>query len=273
MHGRFDRLIASHVIEHLPDPAGFLNAAARLLKSGSEIALAVPDKRFCFDYFRAPSTTGEMLEAYFNRRSFPAPRDLWDHLAYSVTADGMMAWAPKAKASPRLMGEFSQLQALLPSFAPGAPVLHDDCHVWRFTPASLTLVLFELGQLGVIDWHLHRLHELGGFEFFAILRRGACALADPAAVASRRLDLLGRQLSEQSEHLELAAAAGRPPSDPVAAFDDEVALYAQLEQQAHRLANLEHVLARLHAPLVRVSAVLRKLGLRRVRRQGSESGH
>src|SRR5215469_10709450 len=30
-HGTFDVLIASHVIEHLPDPIGFLDSASRLL--------------------------------------------------------------------------------------------------------------------------------------------------------------------------------------------------------------------------------------------------
>ena len=263
LHGRFDRLIASHVIEHLPDPAGFLNAAARLLKPESEIALAVPDKRFCFDYFRTPSTTGEMIEAYFCRRSSPAPRDLWNQLAYSVTADEALAWPPGVTATPRLMAEFSQLKALLPSFAPSAPALHDDCHIWRFTPAGFTLVLFELGQLGIIDWHLHRLEYLGGFEFFAILRRGVPELPDMAAVASHRLDLLGRQQREQYEHVELAKAAERPFRSQAPGPDDAAALFAQLEQQGRRLTELEQVLARLHGPLARAARVLRKLGLRR----------
>ncbi len=259
LHGQFDRLIASHVIEHLPDPAGFLNAAARLLKPDSEIALAVPDKRFCFDYFRAPSTTGEMLEAYFSQRSSPAPRDLWNHLAYSVTADDALAWPPGMRATPRLMSTFSQLKALLPSFAPAAPALHDDCHIWRFTPAGFTLLLFELGQLGIIDWHLHRLEYLGGFEFFAILRRGVPVLPDMAAVASHRLDLLGQQQREQCEHVALADAAGLSLRSQAARDDDAAALVAQLEQQSHRLTELEHVLARLHVPLARAAWVLRKL--------------
>ena len=263
LHGRFDRLIASHVVEHLPDPPGFLNAAARLLKPDAEIALAVPDKRFCFDYFRTPSTTGEMIEAYFCRRSSPAPRDLWNHLAYSVTADGALAWPPGVTATPRLMSEFSQLKALLPSFASGAPALRDDCHIWRFTPAGFTLVLFELGQLGIIDWHLHRLEYLGGFEFFAILRRGVPALPDMATVASHRLDLLGRQQREQYEHAELAKAAERLFRSQAARPDDAAILFAQLEQQGRRLTELEQVLARLHGPLARAAWVLRKLGLRR----------
>lgn len=57
LRGGFDTLIASHVIEHAPDFAGFLLAAQRLVRPGGSVALAIPDRRFCFDFFRPPSST------------------------------------------------------------------------------------------------------------------------------------------------------------------------------------------------------------------------
>lgn len=63
LHGSFDVLIASHVIEHIPDLAGFLVAAQRLLCRDGVVVLAVPDRRFCFDYFKPPTMTGDVLEA------------------------------------------------------------------------------------------------------------------------------------------------------------------------------------------------------------------
>src|SRR5690606_33473322 len=45
----YDWIIASHVIEHVPDLVGFVKACAEVLHDGGVLALAVPDKRFCFD--------------------------------------------------------------------------------------------------------------------------------------------------------------------------------------------------------------------------------
>src|SRR3954465_13183503 len=50
-HGSYAALIASHVIEHLPDVVGSLRSAERLLEpERGVLLLAVPDKRFCFDF-------------------------------------------------------------------------------------------------------------------------------------------------------------------------------------------------------------------------------
>ena len=60
LHGTFDAFIASHVIEHTTDLVGFLDAAATLLTPSGVVVLAVPDKRYCFDYFRPLTTTGQV---------------------------------------------------------------------------------------------------------------------------------------------------------------------------------------------------------------------
>jgi len=46
---RFDYVIASHVIEHVPDPIGWFREIAAVLKPGGVLALAIPDKRWTFD--------------------------------------------------------------------------------------------------------------------------------------------------------------------------------------------------------------------------------
>jgi predicted SAM-dependent methyltransferase len=60
----YDAIIASHVLEHIPDPISFLISAHALLKPGGMILLALPDKRYCFDFFAPLTSTGDWLSAY-----------------------------------------------------------------------------------------------------------------------------------------------------------------------------------------------------------------
>jgi SAM-dependent methyltransferase len=57
-----DFVVANHVIEHLENPLGALNAWMRVVRPGGTVFLAVPDKARTFDA-RRPSTTLEHLLA------------------------------------------------------------------------------------------------------------------------------------------------------------------------------------------------------------------
>jgi SAM-dependent methyltransferase len=78
----FDAIIASHVIEHLVDPIGFFNSAWRLLKEDRRVALAVPDKRLCFDCLRPVSTTGQLIATWRSKRRLHSLASVFDHSAY-----------------------------------------------------------------------------------------------------------------------------------------------------------------------------------------------
>ena len=80
MHGTFDAFVASHVIEHTPDLIAFLDSAAALLKPEGVVVLAVPDKRYCFDYFQPLTTTGQIIESHSELRSRHNRRLAFDHL-------------------------------------------------------------------------------------------------------------------------------------------------------------------------------------------------
>src|ERR1044071_6701862 len=45
----FDHAIASHVIEHVPDPIRWLGDIHDVLRPGGILSLAIPDHRRCFD--------------------------------------------------------------------------------------------------------------------------------------------------------------------------------------------------------------------------------
>jgi SAM-dependent methyltransferase len=191
-HGTYDVLVASHVIEHFPDPVGVLRAAGRLLRpDGGTVSLAVPDKRYCFDFFRPPTTTGKLLGAHRDSRARHTAADIFDNHAYLSELDGVTGWGfePSGGARPRkpLRVAWERFQAAREE--PGAP--YEDCHAWVFTPASFELAILELAELGVIDWRVERTLPQPGVEFIVHLKRGRRLFASEAAFEAHRLELLG----------------------------------------------------------------------------------
>lgn len=76
---RFDFIIASHVIEHIPNFIGFINECFTLLKPGGILSLIIPDKRYSFDIYRRQSTFSDIYSAYIEKKYKPTVRDICDH--------------------------------------------------------------------------------------------------------------------------------------------------------------------------------------------------
>ncbi len=210
LHGSFDTLIASHVLEHIPDLAGFFIAAGRLLKPTGSMALAQPDLRYCFDCFRPPATTGEVLAAHLARASRHNPASAFDHTAYSVSQAGVGAWGQHPA------GDFSFRDTIAAArrhaeIAAAEPAHYADYHAWPFTPARFELVILELAQLGVIDWRVARMRPAAGCEFIVTLRPGREPFADQAAMDARRMHLLLASLAEAREQIDFVLGDGAPP--------------------------------------------------------------
>lgn len=208
MHGTFDAFVASHVIEHTPDLLAFLDSATALLKGDGIVVLAVPDKRYCFDYFQPLTTAGQILEAHAERRSQHSRRLVFDQFAYAVADGDSGAWGQHPSRGLRMAHRFEYARDMAFSSRPDTDYV--DVHAWRFSPASFQLLLLELARLGETDWRVEHVTEAAGCEFFAWLRRGgeaaATALSD-AAFAERRLALLKRTLVETRAQIDWLLAA------------------------------------------------------------------
>ena len=202
-HGSFDAFIASHVVEHTPDFIAFLDAAATLLKPSGVVILAIPDKRFCFDYFQPLTTTGQLLEAHVDRRSRHTARQAFDHFAYSVRNGGSIAWAQQPTQGIRFTHGMMDASRLFRTYQISSDYL--DLHAWHFVPSSFELILLELARLGATDWRVERVTPTDGCEFFAWLRPGGGADAASLSVDDldiRRMALLKRTLLESQTQLE-----------------------------------------------------------------------
>lgn len=206
--GGFRGLIASHVFEHLPDPIGFLGAAARLLDRDGVLALAIPDKRWCFDVLKPPSTTGQILAAKGASRH--ARATLFDHTAYFASESGRPGWGRQAVPGLRLDFPMEAAKGLFDAWSPAPDAPYVDCHAWHFTPAGFELAILELGALGEIDWRLDWIAPQPEVEFLVQLRRGRVHHPSAAALQAARLALLRRMWLEIREQTGWLLEAGPP---------------------------------------------------------------
>jgi predicted SAM-dependent methyltransferase len=194
---RFDFVVSSHNLEHLPDPVRFLRGCEELLASGGVIAMAVPDKRACFDYFRPCSGTGELLQAFHERRQRPSLAQVFSQGAY---ASMMQSRSGKSGAftiddnpnSIALVGDVVQAYTLWAGRIDPCDTVYRDTHCWTFTPSSLELIFTELILLGLINFDIVSISGQVGCEFIVHLRKRLEGAAAQSSLAERR-ELLLRQ--------------------------------------------------------------------------------
>lgn len=234
-HGRYAALIACHVVEHIPDLVGFLQSVERLVHPvDGRMLLAVPDKRFCFDFFRPPSTTGQFLAAHAARQSRHTAAHLFDQLAYSATRDGRPGWGHEPSLGPLTLGHsLEQAKAMFDAARPDGEYV--DCHAWQFTPASFALLILELSDLGLIDWQVEWSAPQPVVEFLVRLRRGRRHFATAEAREAARLALLREMLLELREQTDALIEASAPAAPVSGQAPDLTARFDAIDDRLRRL--------------------------------------
>ena len=169
--GVYDWIIASHVIEHTPDLLGFLLDCQDLLNDDGILALAVPDKRTCFDVFSPLSSVGHVLDANHEKRTRPTPGAVFDHAANSAYRQESGTWTLDNN------GALRHVNGLATAFADWtrakSSAEYIDAHVWRFVPSSFRLMVRDLNELGMLGLKEFIFHPNAGAEFYMFLSKSA----------------------------------------------------------------------------------------------------
>ena len=63
---KFDYVIVSHVLEHIPNLLDFFLDIKNILNKEGEIIILYPDRRFCFDHFRSDSKFSDIYDVWKN---------------------------------------------------------------------------------------------------------------------------------------------------------------------------------------------------------------
>jgi len=128
---KFDYIVSSHVLEHMPDFIQFFVAARKILRDGGKIVKLVPDRRFTFDVLRKNSTIDEIEAAHkegLRRPSISMLEDFYLNVDLKATAEGLWRreYDPQPSYAPDQVRDiFDQLD-----------LNNADTHCWTFTPES-----------------------------------------------------------------------------------------------------------------------------------------
>ena len=148
---KFDYVLASHVVEHVPDLISWLKEIGVILKPNGTLRLIVPDRRYTFDYLRTETNLADVIDAHLRRARAPLPRMILDFCLLARTVDTKDAWN----------GRLDPLQ-LVPICPPETAIslarealesgVYHDSHCSVFTPQSFIALFASASEIGLINF-------------------------------------------------------------------------------------------------------------------------
>lgn len=165
----YDYVIASHVIEHVPDIIKFINDCSALLKDDGVLSLVIPDKRACFDYFRPITSLSEFIDRHERKIRQPGSGPIAEFLLNFATNDGQIAWSLDQSGDIVTTHSTSEAVNLWREMTKSDD--YNDVHMSCFVPHSFRLLIKDLNALGLIDLKEVSFFPTVGCEFYVSLGR------------------------------------------------------------------------------------------------------
>jgi len=219
---RFSWIIASHVIEHVPDLIGFLQNCASVLTDDGVISLVIPDKRYSFDYHRPISSIGAVIDAHLEMRTQPSVGTAVDYYLNVVRREGSIAWYKGFEGEEEFVHSFDEAKLVSDTRDPYAVISTFDPHVWCFVPHALRLLIEDLFQLGYLEVRECRFRPTVATEFYLQLSRSGqgLSMSRPEALAQIDYELWDDSYRlpdgfDRERYLELNPDVAKAQLDPV----------------------------------------------------------
>ncbi len=168
-HKYYDWIIASHVIEHTPDIIQFINDCDAILKDDGVLSLVIPDKRYCFDHYRAISGISKAIDTHLSQATVHSPGTVADHLLNVVSQSGKIAWDSQTSGELKLIHSIADARQAMNNCLEKSGYI--DAHGWCFVPHSFRLMIHDLFHLGLISLQEVDFYPTEGCEFYMTLGR------------------------------------------------------------------------------------------------------
>lgn len=167
-----DFVIASHVMEHVPDMIGWLETNLSILKPGGHIGIAFPDRRYCFDIAKNKTLFSELVAAYLEKRTQPDFTQICDHVFNTARMVPAEAWSGATDASnaPTIHSKEFALKALREIVKSSD---YYDTHCWKFSDDELYRTLLDIRDVVKLPFEIVNFlpAEKNSVEFFITLEK------------------------------------------------------------------------------------------------------
>jgi hypothetical protein len=224
----FDFAYASHVAEHAPDLIGWLDQVAEVLVDGGILALALPDKRLCFDVNRSVTEMSDLIDAHLRGLTAPGYRQIYDFNSKIVAVDPGLMWAGQADYTGQWRTDLDPDQwgyELCLKHQQTGEYIDGHCSV--FTPASFLDLYSRLVALDLIDYRIASFHptEINTIEFRVCLQKLPSSLTGDERRAAQLASV-----PSAADIVPSPAAAG--PEAVASVGDDAVVMVVSTREQA-----------------------------------------
>lgn len=197
---KFDYIIASHVIEHIPNTVAWLYELADILKPGGVVSLIIPDKRYTFDFNRRISEPADVIGAYYDQLERFSSAMMYDFASHCLPdLDTKKAWDDPEHIR-KLKPRWSHKQVNEKLRHNLDPSDYVDCHCYVYTPASFVEILRALITERLLDFEVVYFLETQQYEieFYVSLRK-----IDPKQTSTKQQVASLPVLSEYNKITEL----------------------------------------------------------------------
>jgi SAM-dependent methyltransferase len=166
---KFDYIIATHVIEHVPELILFFQDISNILNPNGKICLSVPDKRYCYDHFRCPTSFAECYDIY-TRGINNLPFRVFDELAMR-TINNAEYWWRVANSFENLPKSKDKFDVAKEKYLRALKGEYFDMHFSVFTPETFLLLIYYMICYNLFSFKCVEFYktEINTFEFNCVL--------------------------------------------------------------------------------------------------------
>ncbi|PLX91338.1 MAG: hypothetical protein C0621_11080 [Desulfuromonas sp.] len=166
----FDFIYSSHVIEHQLDLVCFFTSIENSLKDSGNAVLIVPDMGSCFDRFRFPTVTSDVVSRHQIKKTVHQGKQVYEALSQSININpGRKIFESDLRDVFFTYDMGFAYGSLIEAESPESN--YKDVHAWAFTPDSFRLLMVELFLLGLVELEVVRITPVYGNQFGVFLKK------------------------------------------------------------------------------------------------------
>jgi hypothetical protein len=168
------------------------------------LSLAIPDKRYCFDYFRPITGIAKVIDCHANKNERHSPGTICEYVLNVVKNEKRIAWSPTDNIN---INDFTFAYPIDDAKSEYKQSLdteeYIDSHSWVFTRTSFELLIYDLNYLGFTNLTIKEIYDVEGCEFIVSLQKTpANNTMSSIEISTHRMELLKRINNEMVEPIQ-----------------------------------------------------------------------